>query len=162
MSGNTPEPSRPRRWMGPALALSLALNLLVAGALAGAWMSGHRQDEARRVAVDSMIGRTPFVAALDPDDRREVLRQLRRDAGPLAENRADLRARLDALLEALRADSFDRAQVEALILEQRRIGARRLEIGEAALLDRIAAMSVEERRAYADRLDRSIRRAPRP
>lgn len=161
MSGNTPEPRRPRRWMGPALAVSLALNLLVAGAVAGAWMSGHRQDEVRRVAVDRMIGRTPFVAALDPDDRREVLRELRREAEPLARNRADLRARLDALLEALRAETFDRAQIEALIAEQRQIGARRMEIGEAALIDRIAAMSLEERRAYADRLDRSIRRVPR-
>lgn len=161
MSGNTPEPRRPRRWMGPALAVSLALNLLVAGAVAGAWMSGHRQDEVRRVAVDRMIGRTPFVAALDPDDRREVLRELRREAEPLARNRADLRARLDALLDALRAETFDRAQIEALIAEQRQIGARRMEIGEAALIDRIAAMSLEERRAYADRLDRSIRRVPR-
>ena len=34
MSDNSPEPPRPRRWMGPALAVSLALNLLVLGAVA--------------------------------------------------------------------------------------------------------------------------------
>lgn len=164
MSEETPVSSRRPRWMAVALSLSLALNLLIAGALLGAWLrhdGAHGADRTRTAAVERLLGRSPFVAALAPEDRRAVLSDLRDRTGPLMRNRADLRQRLEAVLETLRAEDLDRGRLEALIAEQRMLGMRRMEIGEAALIGRIAEMSLEERRAYADRLDRSIRRGPR-
>lgn len=150
------------RWMTVLLVVSLSVNLLVAGILVGATLrhGGERKDDRGRSELSRDLGRTPFVAALDPGDRRAIADRLRREAGPLRANRQELRERFDGLLAALRADSFDRAAVEALLAQQRQAGLRRLEIGEDAILDRLEEMSAEERRAYADRLDRSLRRRP--
>ncbi len=159
---NSPTERRAPRWMTAVLVVSLALNLLIAGAFVGAalrhdrgWDHGRQPGE-----ISRDLGRTPFVAALEPEDRRAIGRRLMRDAGPLRENRAELRERFDRLLDALRAETFDRATVEALLAEQRAAGARRLEIGEQAILDRLEEMPADARRAYADRLDRSLRRRP--
>jgi len=146
--------------MSVLLVASLALNLLIVGAFVGAALRHDRDDGRERSEVSREMGRTPFIAALDPEDRREIGRRLMRDAGPLRENRAELRERFDRLLAALRADDFDRDTVEALLAEQREAGAQRLEIGEGAILDRLEEMSPDARRAYADRLDRSLRRRP--
>ena len=151
-------PPRPGRWMRVALVLSLALNLLVIAAVIGAALGAGRMHDRMRGEVPREFGRSPLVSALAPEDRRAVGRELRRASGPLRENRAELRDRFERLLDALRAESFDRAALEALLVEQRAAGARRLEISEAALLARLEAMSPEARAAYAARLDRSLRR----
>lgn len=164
MSENAPASSRRPRWMAIVLTLSLAFNLAIAGLVVGAWLGREgagRADRGAEARVERLLGRTPFVAALAPHERRAVLAELRERADPLARNRAELRQRLEAVLETLRAEELDRARLEALIAEQRMLGVRRMEMGEAVLIDRIAAMSLGERRAYADRLDRSIQRGPR-
>jgi hypothetical protein len=104
--------------------------------------------------------RSPFLGALDGEDRRAVGRELMREEGSLRENRAELRARFERLLVAIRAEPFDRGAIEAILDEQRVVGARRLELAEEAVLDRLVAMTPEARAAYADRLDRSLRRGP--
>ena len=144
------------------LVLSLAVNLLVAWLFVGAVLRPDRDRDDRRdhSGLSRDLGRTPFVAALDPGDRRDIARRLMRVAGPLRENREEIRDRFDRLLAVLRADTFDRMAVEALLREQREAGQRRLASGEDAILDRLEEMSPEARRSYADRLDRSLRRRP--
>jgi uncharacterized membrane protein len=160
MSDPTPPAPPPSagRWIKVALVLSLALNLLVAGLVAGAMLGHHRDERRDRADVPREFVRSPFLGALDGDDRRAVGRELMREDGSLRENRAELRARFERLLAAIRTEPFDRAAVEAILDEQRAAGARRLEIAEDAVLDRLTAMSPEARAAYADRLDRSLRR----
>jgi uncharacterized membrane protein len=165
LSDSSTSPAAPRgipRWVKVVLVLSLAANLLVAGMMLGAVMGRDRHFDRgeTRTGMPREFVRTPFLAALDPDDRRAVGRALMRDAGPLRENRAELRERFERLLAALRAEPFDRAAVEALLEEQRLAGARRLEIAEVVLLDHLEALPPEGRRDYADRLDRSLRRGP--
>jgi hypothetical protein len=93
------------RWLKVTLVVSLALNLLVIGAVIGAALgAGRPHDDRMRGEVPREFGRSPLVSALAPEDRRAVGRDLMRAAGPLRENRADLRARFERLLEALRAD----------------------------------------------------------
>jgi uncharacterized membrane protein len=157
---STPAASATSRWLKVALVLSLALNLLVAGVILGAVLrhdrDGGRMD--RRAEATRDFVRSPFLGALEPADRRAVGRDLMRAEGSIRENRADLRARFERLLAAIRTEPFDRAAVESILAEQRAAGARRLEIAEAAVLDRLAAMTPAARAAYADRLDRSLRR----
>ena len=166
----TPEPppppappraeGRPPRWMTVALVVSVAVNLLILGLVVGASFGHDRDDMRTRMAGMRELGATPFVMALEPRDRVALGRALAREAEPLRTNRAELRQRFEALLSALRAETFDRASVERLIADQRTAASRRQEIGEAALLQFLEEMSPAERRAYADRLDRSLRRAP--
>jgi Spy/CpxP family protein refolding chaperone len=152
--------TRPARWLKVALVLSLGLNLLVIAAVIGAALGAPRMHDRMRGEVPREFGRSPLVSALAAEDRRAVARELRRAAEPLRENRADLRGRFERLLEAIRAEPFDRAALEALLGAQREAGARRLKIAEAALLARLEAMSPEARAAYAARLDASLRRGP--
>lgn len=159
---SAPPASSGGRWLKVALVVSLALNLLVLGVVAGAALrhDGHMAGERERADVPREFVRSPFLGALAPEDRRAVGRELMREEGLLRGNRADLRARFERLLAAIRADPFDRAAVEAILDEQRAAGARRLEIAEDAVLDRLSAMSPAGRAAYAERLDRSLRRGP--
>lgn len=145
-------------WTKVLLVVSLALNLLVAGALIGAALGHGRDDRREREDVPREFMRSPFLGALETEDRRAVGRDLMRAEGTLRENRAELRARFERLLAAIRAEPFDRTAIEAILDEQRAAGARRLELAEEAVLDRLTAMSPAGRAAYADRLDRSLRR----
>ena len=161
MSDDMP-PTRRRRWLLPVLFLSLALNLLIAGAFIGRAMAPDGPGRGERVSgpVRSVIGE-PFVRALSKDDRQALFADIKRDAPRIRESRKDLRARFEAFLSALRADPFDTGEVQRLLEAQRQVARGRLEFGETLLLRRLEEMSAEERAAYADRLERSLRRLRR-
>ncbi len=156
-----PPPGSPRSplWMRVTLAISLALNLLIVGIVVGAVATRDgRNDGTRTLGALRDLGPVPFVVALEPEDRRGLARAMRGEAASLRQNREELRARFEALLAALRADPFEPEVVAALLSEQREAGSQRQAIGERLLLERLAEMSPEERLAYADRLDKSLRR----
>lgn len=139
----------PRRWMPIVLGLSLAVNFAALAAVGGAlWRSQGREGHADR--------RPPYLRALDQEDRQEIRDTLR--ALPRG-------GRLDAarVLDVLRADPFDREQAEAVLRAERDASLARHDAVRAVWLDRIAAMTSEQRQAYAQRLNSMIdaRRAGR-
>ncbi len=144
-----------RRWVWPVLIVSLTLNLLVAGMMLGAAMRADVRDRPPGSAR-SLIGE-PFIRALAPEDRRAFVRSMVRDRDALRTNRAELRARVETLLSALSAEEFDRDAVADILADQRALAQRRQDIGEDLLLDRLEAMTLDERRAYAKRLDEALR-----
>lgn len=153
--------SQKRRWVTLLLAVSLVFNMLIVGVIAGFFFAngggkGDRIDGPTR----SLVG-TPFIRALEPEDRRALALEIRRDDARLRENRSALRARFEALLDALNADPFDPEAVQVILREQRDIALRRQNIGEALLVDQLQKLSPEERAAYADRLARDLRRLRR-
>lgn len=154
-----PKSARSPLWMRITLAASLAVNLLVVGVIVGSLVTRDgRGDGMRSPGALRDLGPIPFVVALEPEDRRGLIRAMRGEAASLSQNREELRARFEAFLAALRADPFDASTVAGLLGEQRQIGAQRQAIGEKLLLERLSEMSTEERQAYADRLDKSLRR----
>lgn len=164
MSNDTAPRTGTPLWIKITLAASLAVNLLIVGAILGTVAArdgfgdrrtGNRFDGTRE------LGPLPFVAALEPKDRRALGRALLQQAEPLRQNREMLRSRFEALLGALRADEFDRATVSGLIAEQRGLAVNRQEIGERILLDHLEGLSRADRLAYAERLDKSLRRDKR-
>ena len=146
-------------WMRVLLVASLAVNLLIVGMVVGTVASGGGPGQGRDALREA--GGSPFIRALAPHDRRGVMRGMVSERRALRESRETLRARFDALLVALRAETFDAAAVEQLLEDQRRALQARNKVGEQAILDRVAAMSLEERRAYADRLEAEVRPRPR-
>lgn len=156
-----PEGPRTARWVKLVLVLSLGLNLLILGMMAGAWLSPDGPRAARIDDAARDLGATPFIGALEPADRRALFGAIRREAEPLRQNRDELRLRFEALLGALRADPFDPAEVQALLALQRGAATERLMIGERLLVDRLAQMSPAARDAFADRLEEGLRRRPR-
>jgi hypothetical protein len=163
MAGETPgAAARAPRWMRVTLFASLAVNLLIAGLVAGALLRGpDAPDRDRRPALDD-LGLGPFVAALPLGDRVALGRDVRREAGAFRANREALRAQFETFLGMLRSEPFDAAAAAALITEQHEKLLERRGIGRDLLLERLAGMTAEERRAYADRLDRLLRRPPPP
>lgn len=150
---------RPRRLLAVALFVSLALNLLVAGVVAGALWGRGDGAALRPVRVD--IGLGPYTRALSDVDRA-ALRAAWRAQGPdLAGLHAARRADRAALLEALRAQPFDPLAVEAVFAGQRDRQAEHQHLARRLLVERIAAMSPEARAAYADRLAEAPRRDDR-
>ncbi len=158
MTKPSPRPAPP--WMRVALIASLAVNLAVAGLVAGAYFrgDGNRPPE-ERLARD--LGGAPFIRALPKEDQRAVLRRIWRNRDTVREGRASLRKRLGTLMTVLAADTFDRARVEDLLAEQRAQMGARQSLGEAAFLDHFETLSQAERVAYVESLRKSLRRRNR-
>lgn len=141
------------RWIVVALVVSVALNLAVAGLAAGAWL---RDGPGRDLPREMSFG--PFTKALSDADRRELRRALGdREPGFRAAREA-ARAELAAFLDTLRADPFDPAAAESALAAIARRATDRLDLGRDLMTGRVLAMSESERKAFADRLERSLKR----
>ncbi|MFN4193901.1 MAG: periplasmic heavy metal sensor [Tabrizicola sp.] len=167
-AGPTPPPVTPppplaaagaagSRWLKLALAVSVALNLGVAGLVLGAWLGdGSRKGMPR----DLSFG--PFSEALSDQDRRALRRDLMGRLGEFRTSREAARAEFAGLLAALRADPFDAEGLKSALAAIETRNAERLEMGRSLIEKRLVEMTVEERRAFADRLERGFRRLPKP
>ncbi|SIN82082.1 periplasmic heavy metal sensor [Vannielia litorea] len=158
-------PTRPRRWTRVVLVLSLAANLAVAGLVLGAWIThdDKRGPDGPRGDRDSFVrelGFGPYARAI-PREGRDGFRsaiEARRDE--MRGNREALRGSFEATLATLRTDPFDRAAISAQMQAQREAISDSQRIGHEILLDRLGAMTTEERKAFADRLERGLGREP--
>ncbi len=160
MSDPVTEPAaKPRkRWVMPVLFISLALNLLVVGAVVGRALApdDKRQSDPIAGPIRSVVGE-PFVRALTRKDRRAMLDEIKREGPKIRRSREGLRQKVEAFLTALRTEPFDPDNVQQLMQEQRQVARGSQELGETLLLNRLQEMSAEERSAYADRLEKSLR-----
>lgn len=148
-----PSGSAGPRWIRIALAVSVALNLAVAGLAAGAWL---REGPRRGMPRDMSFG--PFTEALSDADRRELRRALGDRAPGFREARQEMRADLEALLDSLRAEPFDPSAAEAALAAVAQRTTDRLDLGRELMTGRILAMTDAERQAFADRLERGLKR----
>lgn len=138
-----------RRSMRFLLIGSLAVNLLVLGLVAGAIIRGPDGFRAPR-GVDLALG--PIVQALAAEDREAIRAELRgREALQLRPVR-DRNALINALLLALRAETYDPAAVEAALNVPRDRALAVQQAVQLSLLNRISAMTPAARLAFADRL----------
>lgn len=150
-----PVPAAPvaSRGVKIALALSVALNLAVAGLAVGAWLGDGPH---RGMPRDMSFG--PFSEALDDTDRRVIRRALMERLGEFREQRAAARAEFETLLAALRAEPFDAAALKAALAALEARNAERLDLGRSLIETRLIEMTAEERAAFADRLEKHLRR----
>lgn len=138
------------------LVLSLAMNLIFIGVVAGMFVFGHAKGPSQR--FDLTAG--PMTRAMD-NEHRAALRQALHDSGVFRrEDRARLRADAASLLDVIRAETFDSTVFRAT-LDRRRA---RLNQGQMAVLDaltqQVSEMSAAERGEFADRLEEQLRRQP--
>lgn len=136
-----------------ALALSVALNLAVAGLAAGAWL---RDGPHGGMPRDMTFG--PFSEALDAADRKSIRRALLDRVSEFRSQREAARAEFEILLGALRADPFDPAALKTALAALEARNAERLELGRTLIETRLIEMTPEERSAFADRLEKGMRR----
>jgi uncharacterized membrane protein len=157
--GQGPKPKN-GRWVKIILAVSLALNLAVVGVVAGVALKAHRQDSGRTPEVRE-LNFGPFTEALSRPQRREMLRDFVSDRTRLRALRDQIGIEFQAVLDAVRADPFDPAALEAALSAQSNSTVARLERGRMALQSVILGMTPEERLTYAERLERGLQRRHR-
>ncbi|WP_296477840.1 periplasmic heavy metal sensor [Roseinatronobacter sp.] len=147
------EQTKPKRripWLKLALVVSLVLNVLVIGMLWGVMTRTTQQGSLLRSSV----------AALPAQDRRELRRAtgaILREARRQSEGSAGAPQQM---LTALRAEDFD---PEAFSDALRQAQDRLLRISNQMhdqLLEKVSAMSLEERHAYAASLEDRIKTRP--
>ena len=151
----TPKP-RMSRGLRIVFGLSLALNLLVVAAIGGAWLrhGGPPGADIPRGGVGHLLYRE-----LPREDQRALRRHVRQslDRNTMRHVRV-----APHVVEALQADPFDLASLEALLSQQ----SSALKVGQDVMranwLKIIAEMSPEDRLSYAERLNKALksRRAP--
>ncbi|MGC1495880.1 MAG: periplasmic heavy metal sensor [Sulfitobacter sp.] len=158
------KPPRRKRIMRWALALSLGVNLVFVGLFAGAAYrnAGGPGAPWRGEGPGMRNYATPYVQALPRETRRELHLGLRRGDGqakPLS--REERRALYQQMLSVLRADSFDPTAAKNVLSAQRDAILGVQSAAQAAWLDEIAQMDAPERAAYADELEKVLKRGPR-
>ena len=147
----------PSRWLRVALVVSLCVNVLFVGLAVGAALNFRKSGGPPRnfdVSV-GVLGR-----AMTPEDRRAVGEALRALPHSHAPGRRDMAEVMRELTGLLRAEPFDAGAFAAALQRQ---GQLRLDVqsaGQGIVVARIAAMSAEERAAFADRIEDQLRRAP--
>jgi len=155
----TSKASRKIRW---ALGLSLAVNLLFVGAIGGAiYRNAGGPGLDRYHAPDLRSYGTPYVRALPRKDRRDLHAYLKKNNGAGRPSRAERRAQYDNMLSVLRAEPFEVDAVQDILKAQGAAAHGMQTAAHRAWLDRISAMSAEERQSYADRLERELKKPKR-
>ena len=136
-----------------ALVVSVALNLAVAGLVLGA-----RLGDGPHKGMPRDLSFGPFSEALSDADRHALRKDLMGRAGEFRSSREASRAEFAALLAALRADPFDPARLTAALTAIETRNAERLDLGRSLIEARLIEMSAAGRRAFADRLEKGLRR----
>jgi uncharacterized membrane protein len=136
--------------MRVTLFTSLAVNLLILGAVAGFFVFGAPDHRADRDRIDFGLF---YTRALSEEDRRALRRDFVAGLERQGRDRGAFLADMRDTLDAVRARPFDTEAFVSAMAEQSDRRARREEMGRQALANRLAAMSDEERIAYADRIE---------
>ena len=139
------------------LFLSVAVNLLVLGAVAGAYSAGVRVE--RQAPAAAVVGRLPgpraFLAALPPDTRAKMRDQL---ASSLSEARsareAALQARRDAFAAAA-AEPYDVERVRAAFARLRAADQAAIAVFHDNVVEAFARLTPDERREALEALRRA-------
>lgn len=167
-----PERRQGMSWMvRTVFGVSLALNLAVLGLVAGVWLSGgpggfgpggDRAERGRSGPLAAVL-----VRAMDRQEQKSLREELRAALKSAGASRRPAQAEFDAIKAVIAAEPFDPDAFEQLLLSGSRRAAQGHEIGRRLLTSRIAAMSAEERSAYADRVEEELKkprrkRRPRP
>ena len=146
---------RPRgnRRLKVALAVSLALNLCVAGMVGGVML---RDGPPRGGGRDFGLG--PLSEALSHEDRKALRTVFVERHHDLRGSRREMRAEFGAVVTALRADPFDPAALDGALAAIAVRNQSLLDTGRELVADRLKAMDAAGRAAFADRLEKRIGR----
>lgn len=147
--------ARAPRWMRAALIVSVTLNLLVAGVIVGGLIA-HDRRPPHPVVGDVSLG--PFTDALSKEDRAALRRAAQAEGRNFREMRERGSAELREVIAVLEQEPFDRARVEAMLGAMRARANARFDIGERLMIERLAEMGPEARRAFAERLRERLER----
>lgn len=142
-------PKKRSRWWTVLLVVSLALNLLVIGAIGskvvkGNWGHRHWGSQAS-VLHDSR----KFIRSLPWQRRREIRKIWRQSRKSVTVSAAADKAARLALIAALESPALDQAVLDKAADRIQPLLGTRLQARRAALFDILKALTAEERKAFA-------------
>jgi hypothetical protein len=146
----------PGKGLRIALVASLAVNLVVIGLGLGAWMHGPGGD---RMDMDAGDGFRGLAWALPRETRHDLGREIFSRREEFKATRSQMAAARTQLADALLAEPFEIAAVEAAFARQKALLSGLADEGYRTLVAAIAAMSAAERAEFAGNL---TRREPGP
>jgi uncharacterized membrane protein len=139
------------------LFLSLALNLLIVGAVAGAWGAGVRveREASGAAVVERMPGPRAFLRALPPETSAIMRRELADSWGESrAARQAALQARRDAFA-AVALEPYDVARVRAAFERMRAADQAAVGVFHDNVAEAFGRLTPEQRREALDALRRA-------
>lgn len=150
-----------RKWVGPVLLVSFALNLFL-GVLAAVEI-GHRFYERDRPEFGGPFGMPHGVVRndLSREERRAVLRAMRPHMGTLAPHVLSIREARLALSQAVAADPYDPEVAKQAFADLRRAIDGLTGQTQGALVEAFAELSPETRDRIAEGLERHRPRGER-
>ena len=128
--------------------ISLAINLLIIGALGGALSRAGKGPMIQHRASGSL-----YMRALNFEDKKVLRKKLLRNKDSRKIIRAKEHSSYSSAVKILKKDPFDRKAFEDLLDEQTRYSKSKLSSARAALVAQIANMTKEERLVYSQRLE---------
>lgn len=149
-------------WKSILLVLSLAFNLLIIGMVASHGFMERRSPG--RIQATSWTQLLPrgFFVQLDDDRRKMLLKDLKLHHGKFREGRGELRARANAIADALEAEPHDAARLLAAIAQFSDEGKKLMDEGSAVAAGVIADLTAGERKILAAEIRRRAGGPSRP
>ncbi len=149
MTDQTPNPQptkRPRNWTRILLICSVAFNLLIVAALAGAFF---KNDKRHGVHLDrASMGLGAYILALPEADQSKIMSMVGKGSEDRRKYRKNMRKSRQDLEAALQATPFSIDAVKAAMDNQRRGALTRTTKLQDAYLDALSNMSDEARAAH--------------
>lgn len=151
----SPMTPKARPWLRWVLIVSVTLNLLAVGLIGGAMVrfGGLPKDVHRGVAAGVAIFRE-----LPRELRREVQGKARKT---MAHPARTLRSETQSILSLLRADELDVQALTTLMQDRTSRRAAFEKVLQDGYVSAVEQMTLEQRRAYADRVEQALSRKRR-
>ena len=140
------------RWLALALAISLILNLILVGFLAGRFSAGtfHRS------LFDPAMGMRASARFLS-EERQTELKPLFQEFRAAAPSLRRLRGTHRALAEAITAEPFERDTLERVLADFRNNLLTSQEAGHTAFINLVDGLTPDERRQFIDQIRKRLR-----
>ena len=151
----TPPVQRTALWVKILLGISLALNLAIAGLVAGLILRGGPVLR----ATHGMNYAVPYAAALPREERMALMRDVRNISG--LPSRREQRAHYQKMLDLLRAESFDTNAARQLMATQAETMVGAQQAAQTLWLRKMEDLSQADRLLYADALEEVLKRRGR-
>jgi len=143
------------RWLVVALAVSVTVNLIVLGFLAGHFYAGSKP----RPMFDPALGVREHARFLSRE-RREELRPVFDEFRAVAKSLRRMRGIQHRLYEAAATEPFERERLQGVLAEFRGHLLASQEVSHAAVVELMQSLTPEERKQLLERMRKRLRHRP--
>ena len=144
-------------WTKFLLVASLAVNLLIAGAVGMRYFYPERMERWSGASFTQLLPRK-FMSDLPEERRREFLDLLKSRRDTFRESRADMRDVALRFAEALERNPYDEAQVATAVQDFTKLSTQMVDSGTLVTLQIVQKLTPEERMLLAQHVRERIER----